>query len=599
MKCIPEVGEDQEQMRSEVFCGSIKSFNTRRGFGFVNCEETAQRFGRDVYLSKDEAMVLAVEPAVGLAAARVATTADIDPSKIPPVKEGDFLMFQVKLSTEGFPQAVRVQKIRRLRGVVSKAASSTADGIIVVSGDGNTGAESNSRNVTACTEQLLGADVRLRHAACGQLQLLPNDEVAFCCVNMADSDGQVEALLIDLLHTSRGAGSVLGCFSLKLPRSETEDIGGVTRFIESSITELRGHALTDRILLSDVPSDWTTPDIMRLFSKLGGIDGTATLGKDTDACGFASIAFNTAGSVAKFLSQATHTISENGTTQLAHVGPCPYRKHGSRCCICAPNTLTESGGQDVTLHTDSSTASLASDGSTASMGSASGPLLVADMVYTNSEPLPLPDCAPQLQHFECSPMPSVQIHMTAACPTRPDWRCIHGSIVVSPCAPSMVARSETGYSVCLQWPTVIHASAYVVELLDQGTMTSQRFMRCSPEGVLPPLMDLRVDGLQTCSYAACLRCVAPCGCESIPSPWSVLPLVWAPPSGSMPLAPALHMLPPNAPTIAPAFFPMGPPAPSGPPLFLSSVPASPAALPPIPEDAVAAVGDCEEILTLD
>merc|ERR1719379_3260968 len=38
----------------EVFGGVVKSYNARRGFGFLACEETAQRFGRDVYLSKLE-----------------------------------------------------------------------------------------------------------------------------------------------------------------------------------------------------------------------------------------------------------------------------------------------------------------------------------------------------------------------------------------------------------------------------------------------------------------------------------------------------------------------------------------------------------------
>jgi len=45
--------DNSESQSSKTFCGSVKSLNTRRGFGFVSCEETAQRFGRDVYLSKD------------------------------------------------------------------------------------------------------------------------------------------------------------------------------------------------------------------------------------------------------------------------------------------------------------------------------------------------------------------------------------------------------------------------------------------------------------------------------------------------------------------------------------------------------------------
>merc|ERR1711966_66233 len=81
---------------------------------------------------------------------------------------------------------------------------------------------------------------------------------------------------------------------------------------------------------------------------------------------------------------------------------------------------------------------------------------------------------------------------------------------------------------------------YVIELLDQGTMASQRFVRGMPAGLLPPLVDLRVDGLQPSAYAASVRCVAPCGCESACSPWSFLALASVPP----PVAPAFP-LPPN------------------------------------------------------
>jgi len=213
--CILEV-ENQEQTRSEFFCGSIKSFNTRRGFGFVSCEETALRFGRDVYLSKDEAMILAAEPGVGLAAANAARPAASEPqSKVPPVQEGDFLLFQVMLSTEGFPQAFEARKIRRLRGIVQHAPSSTSDGTIVVDGDGS---DQSDVKDDAALQQLLGAVVRLRQAECGQLQLRPNDQVVFCCVGTAGAQGQaLEAQLVELLCSSQAPGSVLGCFSLQLP----------------------------------------------------------------------------------------------------------------------------------------------------------------------------------------------------------------------------------------------------------------------------------------------------------------------------------------------------------------------------------------------
>merc|ERR1719387_2831309 len=64
---------------AEYFAGVIKSYNDRRGFGFLACEETARRFGRDVYLSKVESQ---------------AAIAD----GVEPLKEGDHVQFAVLLS---------------------------------------------------------------------------------------------------------------------------------------------------------------------------------------------------------------------------------------------------------------------------------------------------------------------------------------------------------------------------------------------------------------------------------------------------------------------------------------------------------------------
>jgi len=93
---------------------------------------------------KDEAVTLAVEPAIGQA-----PTPGNDESKTPPVQEGDFVLFQVKLSTEGFPQAVQVRRIRRLQGVVLQSPSTMADGIIVISADGSDRAEGMSQDECA------------------------------------------------------------------------------------------------------------------------------------------------------------------------------------------------------------------------------------------------------------------------------------------------------------------------------------------------------------------------------------------------------------------------------------------------------------------
>merc|ERR1719201_871122 len=115
-------------------------------------------------------MTLAVEPAVGQAAPDNAAT---DEKKNPPVQEGDVLLFQVKLSTEGFPQAVQVRKIRRLRGVVRTAPSATVDGILVVDGEASDQKEVVAQSSDTSLAHLLGAEVRLRQSECGQLQLAP------------------------------------------------------------------------------------------------------------------------------------------------------------------------------------------------------------------------------------------------------------------------------------------------------------------------------------------------------------------------------------------------------------------------------------------
>jgi len=580
--------EKQEEVRMERFCGSVKSFNTRRGFGFLSCKETAQRFGRDVYLSKEEAMLLAGEPAIALASRASTATTDKETIKVPsPVQEGDILMFQVKLSTEGFPQAVQPQKIRRLRGVVRHAPSSAGEGIIVVTGD-------DSENTDVSSKRLVGAEVRLCQAECGQLLLQPNDVVAFCCVDVADGQS-MGAQLIDLLHTSRADGSVLGCFSLSLPQLSNIEVG-------TPNMELHGHALTDCIVLSEVPEGLSMPDLTRLFSKLGlgGAEATVTPAR--------GIMFDEPESIAKFLTQATHTISENGTTQLAHVAPCPYRKHGGHCCCCTPKTSIGSRSVETTPVTQPF------------------PQPIYNLCVANAVEMHVPDAnlalpAPLLstppmeptplnfgsfpvhnleQHeinFGCFSAQSLEISMTRTS-TSPSWRCMHNSIVLPSAAPEMFATGTNGCSVCIQWPTVIHASSYVVEFVDQVGMIGQRFTHVSPEGMLPALMNMHIDGLQSNAYAACVRCVAPCGCESTSSPWSSV-------SGAVPSASAVQMLVPNVPFYALAAAPVVashscPPPPLAPPTLSLAATSTQIPLPPILEEGAASINICpEDVLTLD
>jgi len=580
--------DNEEQTQTELFCGFIKSFNSRRGFGFVSCEETAKRFQRDVYLSKDEAMMLADEPDVGVT--ETWATEGEQAKKPVPVQEGDFLLFQVKLSTEGFPQAIQPQKVHRLCGKVSQSPSAASDGIIIVSGEDKNRGELVSQRPDASVQELLGAEVKIRQAACGQLQLLPNDEVAFCCVN----DGQgLQAQLVDLLCTCRAAGSVLGCFSLKLPYSFTREAGegsddGVPSCSrDGPSAELRGHALTNRVVFPEVPSDVTVADMMRLFSKLGGAEPIVSPVRGNAAVCSVSIAFNGPENVAKFLIQTTHTITENGITQLAYVGSLPSSKE-----VCEPMTST-------------------------------GPLLCeASFGNTQLAPSTTP-CAPQdtrsgvmgiemkdaaaAPNFQgpvnppCHPVAGQSMPVMLSPPMMSDWRCVHGSIVVAPSAPEVVASGENCCSLCVQWPTVVHASAYVVDVLDLSTMTSQQFMRGVSETLLPPLMDLRVDGLRSNQCVACVRCIAPCGCESPCSAWSYLPTAQPVVPTTTLFLPQILPLPNGVGADQGVILHSCPPPPTAPPTLPSSVVQVPTVtLPATPEESGKLLRNCsEECLTLD
>merc|ERR1711998_768583 len=109
----------------------------------------------------------------------------------------------------------------------------------------------------------------------------------------------------------------------------------------------------------------------------------------------------------------------------------------------------------------------------------------------------------------------------------------------------------------VRWPTVVHAQAYSVEILNQNTMASQRYLHAMPEGALPFVMDMWLQNLQPGAYAACVRCIAPCGCESTCSPWSFAQLGCAAPVMSTP-APTVVLLPSSAPSVLPQTCPPPP-----------------------------------------
>lgn len=164
-----------------------------------------------------------------------------------------------------------------------------------------------------------------------------------------------------------------------------------------------------------------------------------------------------------------------------------------------------------------------------------------------------------------------------------------------------------GNSIRIQWPTVIHATAYMVDLTDQASMTTQRYIHVHPDGPLPSLMDVQVDGLPPSTYAACVRCVAPCGAESASSPFSFMQVGWSPPPPLAPIAapmvPALQAVPANV-APAPAATLLSCPPPPVAPAPTSFPPAAAVlstTLAPIPEEGAAAdvVPSCDDGLILD
>jgi hypothetical protein len=629
--CILTEDNREQASAAEVFCGTVKSFNTRRGFGFLSCEETALLFGRDVYLSKDEALLLStdVTDKIGTEAAVAAGTEKL---KVPsPVEEGDVLLFQVKLSTEGFPQAIQAKKIHRLRGIVQQVPSPTEDGIILVRGSASTQGQDASHSLdhhANRVKDMLGTQVQLSHSECGQLKLMPNDEVAFCCADSGgDGCGVQEAQLVELLCTSRAAGSVLGCFSLILPyfppkASDDEELPTVIPSVE-----LQGHALTDCVYLSDVPLQVNEVDLMRLFGKLGAKEAMVTPVGNTHS--FATVFFTGHEHVAKFLVQAIHAVSENGMTQLAHVGPCLEHKCGICGCKSKENSAPSANCQILETGNCQGSAQVIPQSMCTPSGIGMVPVQVQqEIVMLSMAEIPAPQTSAVIQEehggsvsqqqrqgiFSCACSHQHILHVPAHGSTCPDWRCSHGNILFAPCQPEILVSVSNGCHVRIQWPTVVHATGYVVELLNQSTMIAQRFMRVMlPEEPLPVVVDLQVDGLQSGTYAACVRCVAPCGCESSPSPSSFLS-VGATQEVSMATRPQnIQVVASNALATAPAALPLScpphfgtppscPPPPSAPPsLHLSAiVPSSSAMLPQIPEEAIDDIGnEGFEILTLD
>lgn len=118
----------------------------------------------------------------------------------------------------------------------------------------------------------------------------------------------------------------------------------------------------------------------------------------------------------------------------------------------------------------------------------------------------------------------------------PGWRSASGMVVPPPPPPELRAADEYGCAVSIQWPAVIQAAAYVVELREAGSTAFERFVRAAPEAKLGTLVELRVGGLRPGPapgrvYCAQVRTVGADGSESAPSNpgWSApLPSLMSP-----------------------------------------------------------------------
>lgn len=336
--------EDDDVSR-EVYLGVVKSYNDRRGFGFLACTETADRFGRDVYMPKAEATMAALlaagvdreagismvmngncgaaataaavaaaprgpdaAKAAAAAAQQVEKVQEGEKSTAPRLAEEDIVFFRVRLSVEGYPQAVCVQRLRKVTGSVLLAPSHTKGSIV------------SEEAVAVCGRKEVVFDTE----ACGQLRLIPGDVVTFCIPEAEEKLGAVAkpasspapgAKMISLCTTSRAGGTVLGCFTLDLPRTHPEN---VLHAPMRANLKLPCHAFGDKLVLARLTDDLDEAELMRFFSKQGA---TGAIVAHARACSFASVSFASIADVARFLGRIAHAFADDRGTLVARLLP--------------------------------------------------------------------------------------------------------------------------------------------------------------------------------------------------------------------------------------------------------------------------------------
>uniref|UniRef100_A0A7S4QMZ8 RRM domain-containing protein n=1 Tax=Alexandrium monilatum TaxID=311494 RepID=A0A7S4QMZ8_9DINO len=665
-----------EQISDTVYFGTVKSYNDRRGFGFIACAETLATYGRDVYMAKAEVQNAGDMGNTGSRDVGHRGKYIADFHSALRIAEEDSVRFQVRLSVEGYPQAANVQRLRKFRGMVLHPPPE----------EGSSTNEDGDEAGTIVSEELMRVfgdrEACLKRVDCGQVRLSSGDEVSFCMPEGPLGQGQgaaLEAKQVVLLKTNRFTRTILGCFSLRLPRPRM----GHNRAHRKDL-RVDCHAFNDRIIIAGLPGDCDESELRRFFSKQGASDTIATRAR---GCGFASVSFPSMAEVAKFLSRTAHAFTDDKETQIATL-------HGRRTCtrphadtprlpalpapsllpgeingtllvnwsplvlavgysvelrpvgMCAnwqgvdgaTGSLTTSAsrfdkdrssckvmGLDatrayearVTYFTSCGCRAEASDISERCIpcpgarmpsahpgfplglagagglalpavfgscwpGAAAAAALTPMQLQAALQPtwpmgLPTPNSTglvaglppatqPPLSALVSPPATSLlassdtaQVSLSAGgtATAGSGWRCAHGAVIPPPPVPEVHPADEYGFAISVQWPSVSHATAYVVELREQGSSSVERFMRSAPMATRGSIVELRVGGLRPSGppgqrYAAQVRCIADCGCESAPSAPG-----WSPTLGAsaQPTAPATQVAqgsPTMLPTVAPS-----------------------------------------------
>ncbi|CAK0801717.1 unnamed protein product [Prorocentrum cordatum] len=488
------------ELSEGTYLGVVKSYNDRRGFGFVACAELVALHGRDVYLPKAEAALAAVAGPVGEGMA-----------------EDDVLQFRVRLSPEGYPQAAEARRLQKLRGTVVRAPRPAGPGGLACAG------MVRSRGMA----EALGTDsVAVGAEAVGQLRLDEGDEVSFCVPGARD---ETPPELHDaVLHCHAFADRVL--------------VVGRRPILGPA----RGGVQIPSPQVAGLPADVTEAELFHFFSKQGAT--SVALARAAGGEGFAVARFPGIGAVSRLLSSRVHAFADDAETRVATLLPgAPVADQPLLPAL--PKPLLTAGQDPGTLLITWSPSVIAA-GYTLEIrpAGAQAPWEAIDDV-TRSTQRPEPEKAPTAVSAAAFP-PQAVSGLAQPCTPALGWQqCAHGGLVSAPPVPEVSWADGAGSSVLVRWLPAAHAAAYVVELSELGSSSSERFVRAAaPPGCL---VDLQVGGLRQLapggSYAARVLCVGACGCESAPSAVAWAP-AWAPPAWAPPAwAPPAWALPAWAP----------------------------------------------------